>query len=166
MPLDLARPVGVAAPVAAARARAAVVLAADALGAAEAALEAAVAHVSTREQHGRPLGELQVVRHRCADMAIQVRLAADAVLDAAGIADRDEPEEVVRLAAAHAKAAVPRCISVTAAAHQLSGGQGLLADAPFHRWYRRAKAAEPVLGSTRSRRAEIARSALAARHAP
>jgi len=163
MPSDVAWGAAQAAPVGTARARAAVVLAADAVGAAQAALDAAVAHVSTRHQHGRRLGELQAVRHRCADMAMEVRLATDAVLDAAGVADRGEPEEVVRLAAAHAKAAVPRCIEVTAGAHQLAGGQGVLADAPFHRWYRRARAAEPVLGSTRARHAEIARAALAAR---
>jgi hypothetical protein len=145
-------------------ARAAVVLAADAVGAAEGALDAAVAHVKQRRQWGAPLGTLQAVQHRAADMLIDVTLAADAVLDAAGIADRtdaadpaDSSEREVRLAAAYAKAtAIERCRRVTAAAHQLAGGQGILADRPFHRWYRRVKAAEPALGDARHHRAAVA----------
>jgi alkylation response protein AidB-like acyl-CoA dehydrogenase len=147
--------------VAGARARAAVVLAADAVGAAEGALDAAVAHVKERRQWGAPLGTLQAVQHRAADMLIDVTLAADAVLDAAGIADRagntEGTEGEVRLAAAYAKAtAIERCRRVTAAAHQLAGGQGILADRPFHRWYRRVKAAEPELGDARRHRSTIA----------
>ncbi len=139
-------------------ARAAVVLAADAVGAAEAALDAAVAHVRDRQQWGAPLGTLQAVQHRAADMLIDVTLAADAVLDAAGIADRpDSTGAETRLAAAYAKAtAVERCRKVTASAHQLAGGQGIRADRPFHRWYRRVKAAEPALGDARRHRAAIA----------
>jgi Acyl-CoA dehydrogenase, C-terminal domain len=139
-------------------ARAAVVLAADAVGSAEGALDAAVAHVKQRRQWGAPLGTLQAVQHRATDMLIDVTLAADAVLDAAGIADRtDSSEREVRLAAAYAKAtAVERCRRVTAAAHQLAGGQGILADRPFHRWYRRVKAAEPALGDARRHRAAVA----------
>ena len=138
-------------------ARAAIVLAGDAVGAADAALTAAVAHVRRREQFGAPLATLQVVQHRCADMLIDVTLAWDAVLDGASVADRGEPESAVRRAASSAKAtAVERCRRVTAAAHQLAGGQGIYADRPFHRWYRRVKAAEPVLGDARHHRAVVA----------
>jgi alkylation response protein AidB-like acyl-CoA dehydrogenase len=145
----------------AAVARAAIVLAADAVGAAEAALAAAVAHVKARTQWGAPLGALQAVQHRAADMLIDVILAADAVLDAANIVDRagsdGTTEGDVRLAAAYAKAAaIERCRRVTAAAHQLAGGQGILADRPFHRWYRRVKAAEPDLGDARRHRETVA----------
>lgn len=144
-------------------ARAAVVLAADAVGAAGAAFEAALAHVRERSQHGAPLAALQVVRHRAADMAIDLRLATDAVLDAAGAADGGEGRDDVLLAAAHAKAAVARCQRVTAAAHQLAGGQGILAAAPYHRWHRRVMAAEVLLGDGRHHRAAIGRAAIAGR---
>lgn len=143
--------------VASAVARAAIVVAADAVGAAEAALDAAVAHVSLRRQWGAPLGTLQAVRHRCADMLLDVTVARDAVFDAAGVADRGAGDEEVRLAAAFAMAtAVERCRRVTAGAHQLAGGQGIDADAPFHRWYRRVKWAESALGDQRSHREHIA----------
>ena len=141
--------------VARAQAVAAIVLCADALGAAEAALDAAVTHVKAREQWGRPLASLQVVQHRCADMLIAVTVAEAAVLAAA---DADDPV----LAASYCKAAViERCRRVTASAHQLAGGQGILADAPFHRWYRRVKMAEPVFGTNRHHRTAIAASLLA-----
>lgn len=136
----------------AALASASIVLCADALGAAEAALDAAVAHVTTRVQHGRPLAAHQVVRHRCADMLIDVLVADSAVLAAV------DAEDIVRAAARTKAAVIERCRRVTAAAHQLAGGQGVLADAPFHRWYRRVKMAEPALGTNREHRARLAAS--------
>ena len=42
----------------------------------------------------------------------------------------------------------------------LAGGEGIYADAPFHRWYRRAKVAELVLGDNRTHRATVAASLL------
>ena len=147
--------------VAGAVARAAIVVAADAVGAAEAGLDAAVAHVKSRYQWGAPLGTLQAVRHRCADMLLDVTVARDAVFDAAGITDRRADEAEVRLAAAFAMAtAGERCRRVTAGAHQLAGGQGIDADAPFHRWYRRVKWAESAFGDLRSHREHIAASLL------
>ena len=100
---------------------------------------------------------LQVVQHRCAEMLIDVTLASDAVFDAAATIDRGADDCQVVVAAAYAQAtAIERCRRVTAAAHQLAGGHGIHADAPFHRWYRRAKAAEPELGDVRSHRETIA----------
>lgn len=131
-------------------ARATILLCADALGAAEAAMEAAAAHVAARVQHGRPLATLQVVRHRCADMRIRVTVAESAVLAAA------EADDVVPAASWCKAAVIERCRRVTADAHQLAGGQGILADAPFHRWFRRVKVAEPVLGTNREHRARVA----------
>ncbi len=144
-----------------AHARAAVVMAADAAGAAAAAAEAAVAHVQEREQFGAPLATLQAVQHRAADMAVDVRLAADAVLDAAGVIDRGAPADEVGLVVPHAKLGVERSARVTASAHQLAGGQGILASAPYHRWYRRTLAAAVLLGDVRHHRAVVARAALA-----
>lgn len=144
-----------------AAARGAIVLAADAVGAATAAMEAAVAHVATREQWGRPLGVLQAVQHRAADMLLDVTMATDAVFDAAGIVDRGAVEEEVRIAASYAKAtAIERSRRVTASAHQLAGGQGIDDGAPFHRWFRRVIAAEPVLGTSRHHREAVARALL------
>jgi alkylation response protein AidB-like acyl-CoA dehydrogenase len=45
---------------------------------------------------------------------------------------------------------------VSAAAHQLHGGEGIYADQPVHLWYRRIKAAEPVFGTPDFHRARVA----------
>lgn len=169
-----------------ARTAAIVLLAADCAGAAAAALDATVDRVMQRPMRGGVLGDLQVVRHRLADMAIAVTSCWDGVLDAAARIDRTrstaedrtrstaedrpdaagptrvEPAEDVRLAAIRAKAiAVDRGRRVTTDAVRLAGGIGILEDQPWQRWYRRVKAAEPLFGSPRDHRAELAAASLA-----
>ena len=135
-------------------ARAVVVLCADAVGAAEAALEHTVAHVRSRAQWGVPIGSFQAVQHRCADMLTDVTLAWATVSAAALAIDSGADPE---LEAARAKAfVVDACRRVTASAHQLSGGEGIHADQPLHRWYRRVKAVEPVFGGPDHHRAIVA----------
>lgn len=141
----------------AAVARATILRVADAAGAASAALDAAVAHVSTREQFGAPLGTLQAVQHRLADMAIDVTIALGAVHDAAEELDAGADGDALTICAAYTKViAVERCRRVTAGAHQLAGGQGILEEAPFHRWFRRAKVAEASFGTVHEHRAVLA----------
>ena len=111
---------------------------------------------------GGVLADLQVVRHRCADMATDVTRCRDAVLDAAARVDRDEDPATIALAASRAKVLVSeRARSVTVDALRLAGGRGILTDEPWSRWYRRVKAAELVFGSPREHRAAVARAALA-----
>ncbi|MFF6781280.1 acyl-CoA dehydrogenase family protein [Streptomyces sp. NPDC012510] len=62
---------------------AAAVLAAEAVGAADRALERTVAHVRQREQFGRPIGSFQAVKHRLAEVYVRVRAARSAVYYAA-----------------------------------------------------------------------------------
>lgn len=135
-------------------ARSLIALCADAVGAASAALDHTVARVKSREQWSTPIGTFQVVQHRCVDMLIDVTTARDAVYDAAGMVDRGED---AILAAARTKAfSVDACRRVTAAAHQLHGGEGIYADQPVHLWYRRVKAIEPLFGSPDFHRARVA----------
>lgn len=135
-------------------ARSVVALAADSVGAADAALRYAVERVRTRRQWGAPLSSFQVVRHRCADMLTAVEVCRDAVDDAVAAIEADRDGE---WAASAAKAmCAQRCLEVTAAAHQLCGGEGIHADVPLHLWLRRIKAAEPDLGDARHHRARVA----------
>ena len=138
--------------------RSVVALAADSLGAAEAALRHAVAHVRERHQWGTPLGGFQAVKHRCADMYVDVLLAREAVAHAAALIDQGS--EARRAASAAKALCARRCRQVSAAAHQLCGGAGILADSPLHLWYRRIKAAEPMLGDPRYHRDVVAASVL------
>jgi len=145
-------------------ARALITLCGEAVGAARAALDHTVEHVTTREQWSAPIGTFQAVQHRCADMLIDVTTARDAVYDAAGAVDRGEDAQ---LAASRAKAfAIDACRRVTAAAHQLNGGEGIYADQPVHLWYRRVKAIEPMYGSPDFHRARVAAALLGSRGEP
>jgi alkylation response protein AidB-like acyl-CoA dehydrogenase len=135
-------------------ARSLVVLGADAVGAATAALDFTVARVTTRMQWGRPIGSFQAVQHRAADMLIDVVTARDAVYDAAGRVDRGGS---AARAGSDVKAfVIDAARRVSAAAHQLNGGEGIHADVPVHLWYRRIKATEPVFGSPTYHRARVA----------
>ena len=137
-----------------ATARSLIVLCADAVGAAAAALDHTLERVKTREQWNVPIGSFQAVQHRCADMLIDVTTARDAVYDAAGTVDRGAD---ALLAASQAQAfVIDACRRVSAAAHQLNGGLGFYADQPVHLWYRRIKAAEPVFGTPDYHRARVA----------
>jgi alkylation response protein AidB-like acyl-CoA dehydrogenase len=128
--------------------------------AAAAALSHASRWAATRLQFKAPIGSLQAVQHRLADAYIDVVTAQDSVYDAAGIIDRGDEARVVAAAAkAHCSDA---CRRVTAAAHQVCGGEGIYADQPLHLWHRRIAALVPVLGTVRSLRAIVARSILPA----
>ena len=55
---------------------AAIALAAEQLGGAQRALDMAVGYAKTRHQFGRPIGSFQAIKHRCADLLLEVELAA------------------------------------------------------------------------------------------
>jgi alkylation response protein AidB-like acyl-CoA dehydrogenase len=138
-----------------------VLVAAECVGAAEASLDASIVRASHRRMRGGVLGDQQVIRHRCADMKIDVTQAWDAVLDAANRIDRRESAPEIRLAATRAKLiAVQRCLATTTEALRLAGGIGILEDEPWQKWLRRVKAAEPSILSPRDLRAEIAAASL------
>ena len=135
-----------------------VVLAAEMVGAAAAALSHASRWSTGRVQFNAPIGSLQAVQHRLADAFIDVVTAQDSVYDAAAIIDRGEE---ARLVAAAAKAYCSEaCRRVTAAAHQVCGGEGIYADQPVHLWHRYIAALVPVLGTVRYLRATVAASIL------
>jgi alkylation response protein AidB-like acyl-CoA dehydrogenase len=135
-----------------------VVVAAEMVGAAAAALSHAVAWARTRVQFNAPIGTLQAVQHRLADAFIDVATARDAVYDAAGLIDRG----VVDLAAAAGAKAYcgDSCRRVTAAAHQVCGGEGIYADQPLHAWHRRVQGLAPFLGGINELRAVVAEAIL------
>jgi alkylation response protein AidB-like acyl-CoA dehydrogenase len=135
-----------------------VVIAAEMVGAAAGALSHATHWATTRVQFNAPIGSLQAVQHRLADAFIDVVTAQDAVYDAAGTIDRGE---VARVAAAEAKAyCSDACRRVTAAAHQVCGGEGIYSDQPLHLWHRRVAALVPVLGSVGNLRSLVGGSVL------
>jgi acyl-CoA dehydrogenase len=109
-------------------------VAAGALGAGLAALEAARDYALQREAFGRPLGGLQVLQHRLVDGALALEAArgllvrAAAVEAAGGAADR--------LSALAKIAASEAAVRVTADGMQLLGGAGYSREFPMQRWFR------------------------------
>ncbi|MGP0030497.1 MAG: acyl-CoA dehydrogenase family protein [Acidimicrobiales bacterium] len=127
---------------------------AEMVGAASAALAHACRRAGERTQFGVPIGSQQAVQHRLADALMDVVTARDAVYDAAGVIDRGEEAHA---AVAGAKAYCSgSCRRVTAAAHQVCGGEGIYADQPLHLWHRRVAALVPVLGGVQTLRAAVA----------
>ena len=142
-----------------ARDAARLVLAADALGAAEAALDSAVAYAMERKQFGRVIGSFQAVKHLCAEAAAELEPLRSLVWYAAYAWDQrqDDAAVVVALAKAHAADVAER---VTSTSVQVFGGMGFTDECDQHLWFKRAGYDAQVLGSARSLRARAARDLL------
>ncbi|WP_079148716.1 acyl-CoA dehydrogenase family protein [Streptomyces agglomeratus] len=127
---------------------AAVVLAAEAVGAASYALERTVDHVRAREQFGRAIGSFQAVKHRLADVYVQVQAARSAAYYAAwdpatgGLA-LAQALEALRAAAGEAV--------------QLHGGIGFTWEHDAHLYFKRAAADELLFGPVHRLRDRAAR---------
>jgi acyl-CoA dehydrogenase len=126
-------------------------LAAEQVGGAQRVLEMAVEYARTRYQFGRPIGSFQAIKHRCADMLIDVeraRAAADAALRAVDSAPAELP-----LAAAVAGTFCSDAYFAAAASNiQVHGGIGFTWEHPAHLYYRRAKSAQLMFASPRALR--------------
>ncbi|MFB6300795.1 MAG: acyl-CoA dehydrogenase family protein [Halobacteriales archaeon] len=133
-------------------------IASQAVGLAQAALDAAIEYVGEREQFGGPIGDIQTVRHRIADMATQVRAAR---LLARNAAQRDDAGEDVRLDASMAKYfASVAAMDITNEAVQLHGGYGYMREFDVERYYRDAKVTTIYEGTSEIQKEVIARSLL------
>jgi alkylation response protein AidB-like acyl-CoA dehydrogenase len=117
--------------------RARTAMAAEALGVAQRVLELGVAHASTRQQFGRPIGVYQAVSHQLADTYADIELARSLTYWAAWcVAEEDEQAPVAAAAAKAftAEAAVAACERSI----QVHGGTGFTWEHPLHRFYKRA----------------------------
>ncbi|WP_329521405.1 acyl-CoA dehydrogenase family protein [Spirillospora sp. NBC_01491] len=134
---------------------AAVALAAEQLGGAQQALDMTVEYAKVRHQFGRPIGSFQAVKHRCADMFVQVESARSAVLNAAEAAD-ERPAELPA-AAALAKAYCSDAYLHTAGETiQLHGGIGFTWEHDAHLYFKRAQSSRQLFGSPDRHRARLA----------
>ena len=122
-----------------------VALAAEQAGGARRCLEMSAGYARTRFQFGRAIGSFQAVKHKCADMLVQVELAEATAREAARLADEATAESPVAAATAHI------CCSqayLFAAAEniQVHGGIGFTWEHPAHLYFRRAKSSELLFG--------------------
>jgi alkylation response protein AidB-like acyl-CoA dehydrogenase len=134
-----------------------VALAAECVGAAQRCVEMTVDHLKVREQFGRPLGSFQALRHRVADMTVQVEAARSSAWYAARAADGRGDD--LSIAAPLAKAtAADAFVAVAGETIQLHGGIGFTWEHDAHLYFKRAWTTALLHGDSPTlRRAAFAR---------
>jgi alkylation response protein AidB-like acyl-CoA dehydrogenase len=130
-------------------------IAAQSVGMARAAYEAALAYAQQRETFGAKIIAHQAVAFRLADMATQIAAARGLVLDAA--ARRDAGEPCLKEAAMAKLFASEMAERVASDAIQIHGGYGYLADFPVERIYRDVRVCQIYEGTSDIQRLIIAR---------
>jgi len=130
-------------------------IAAQSVGMARAAYEAALAYAQERETFGAKIIAHQAVAFRLADMATQIAAARGLVLDAA--ARRDAGEPCLKEAAMAKLFASEMAERVASDAIQIHGGYGYLADFPVERIYRDVRVCQIYEGTSDIQRLIIAR---------
>ena len=129
-------------------------IAAQALGIAQASLEAAVKYAGQRKQFDRVIGEFDAIRHMLADMAVEVDTARLLVYQASWLRDQGRPHvKEASLAKWHASEAATRCAHL---AIQVHGGYGYLAEFNVERYWRDARITEIYEGTTEVQKMVVA----------
>ncbi|HEX9007550.1 MAG TPA: acyl-CoA dehydrogenase [Bacteroidota bacterium] len=133
-------------------------IAAQALGIAQASLDASVGYAKERKAFGKTIAEFQAIQFKLADMATNVEAARMLTLQAAWLKDQDRP---FGQAASMAKLYASK-IAVQAAleAIQIHGGYGYVQEYQVERYLRDAKITEIYEGTSEIQRIVIARSLL------
>jgi alkylation response protein AidB-like acyl-CoA dehydrogenase len=134
---------------------AAVALAAEQLGGAQRALDMAVQYARVRQQFGRPIGSFQAIKHRCADLLLEVESLRSAVGYAAAAVAAGSTE--VPVLAPLLKAYASEVYSHVAGENiQIHGGIGFTWEHDAHLYLKRAKASELFLGDASYHRERLA----------
>ena len=126
---------------------AAICLANEMVGGAERLRESAVEYANMRVQFGRAIGSFQTLKHKAADMLLEVELAKSAAYYAAAAADEHD-EEVSALASLAKAAAADVYMQTAIHTVQIHGGIGFTWDNDTHLWFKRAKSSEVFLGGS------------------
>jgi alkylation response protein AidB-like acyl-CoA dehydrogenase len=124
---------------------AAVALAAEQVGGAQQCLDLSVQYAKDRVQFGRPIGSFQAIKHKCADMLLEVESAKSAAYYAGWCASEmnDELPSVASLAKAYCSEAYFHAAAETI---QIHGGIGFTWEHPAHMYFKRAKSSELLFG--------------------
>ena len=125
--------------------QAAVALANEMMGGAQFVLDMSVQYAKDRVQFGRPIGSFQAIKHKCADMLLEVESGKSAAYYASWAAAEDNEE--VPVVAALSKAYCSEAYFHAAAENiQIHGGIGFTWEHPAHLYFKRAKSSEIFLG--------------------
>ncbi len=132
-----------------------IALAAENAGGAEGVLDLTVAYTKDRVQFGRPIGSFQALKHRMADMMVEVETAKTGAYYAACVVD-EESDELAEAAAIAASYSADAFMGCAGNAIQLHGGIGFTWEHDAHLFFKRARANAVLLGDPTSQRVRIA----------
>lgn len=133
-------------------------IAAQALGIAEAAIDASVEYSKQRSQFGKPISALQGIQWYLADMATRTEAAKLLILQAADM--RSRGENVTKEAAMAKYFASENAVYVTDRAVQIHGGYGYMKDYPIERMYRDARITPLYEGTSEVQKMVISRAVI------
>ena len=143
-----------AAPFARTLVEASVCLANEMAGVSERLREDALAYAQMRMQFGRPIASFQSMKHKHADMLVDVELAKSAAYYAAAALDEGD-EDIVAVASLAKAAASEAALQTAVHAIQIHGGIGFTWDNDTHLWFKRAKSSEVLLGDAHHHREQM-----------
>ena len=135
-----------------------ILIAAQALGTAQGALDRAVEYVKQREQFGKKLAQFQITQHKLADMATKVELARLMTYKAAWNYDQGKIDP--KLTSMAKMFAARTAVEVADEAIQLLGGYGYMREYDVERFYRDAKITEIYEGTKEIQKNTIASSVI------
>lgn len=139
-------------------------LAAEQAGGAQQVLDLTLAYIAERRQFSRTIASFQAIKHRCADMMLQVECARSAVYYAACVVQEHlDPDGDAAVASELAMAAATAKIHASEAffhcaaeSIQLHGGVGFTWEYDPHLYFKRARASEQLLGNPALHRERLA----------
>jgi len=134
-------------------------IAAQAVGIAQAAFDASLRYANERQQFGQPIANFQAIQWMLADMATVIDAARLLTFRAAYLEEKGLP--FMKESAMAKVFAAEAAMSVTTKAIQIHGGYGYVKDYPVERYFRDAKITEIYEGTSEMQRMTIARNILA-----
>lgn len=138
-----------------ARDEAVVAMALSTVATCRAIFEQTLEYAKQREQFGKPIGSFQALKHRFANMYLEVEKATALCYYAALTIAEDDPRRTI--AASMAKAGASECQRLVARdGLQIHGGIGFTWEHDLHFWLKRAKAGDALLGNGAFHRARLA----------
>jgi alkylation response protein AidB-like acyl-CoA dehydrogenase len=134
-----------------------IALAAEQAGSAQQVLDTTVEYARTRTQFGRTIGSFQAVKHRCADMSVDVESARSAAYNGIWTAASEPDDTQLGIAASIAHCYCSEAFTRAAASCiQVHGGLGFTWEHSAHLYYRRAKSTELLFGHPAQHRRRLA----------
>jgi alkylation response protein AidB-like acyl-CoA dehydrogenase len=133
-----------------------VALAAEMAGGAQRCLELSTEYAKTRIQFGRAIGSFQAIKHRCADMLVEVEFAKSAAYHAAFCAAGEDADDFVKAVSMAKSYCSEAYVHAAAETIQVHGGMGFTWEHPAHLYLKRAKSSELLFGDPLQHRGRLA----------